>query len=237
VSKSHDILLNGFGLCLIVFFCIMASAQASDVEKGAVKQTDLCSPKSMTICGIPFALQPSSLGSVLTLHLPDRFVRQTVMVQCASHRNGFYYVLVNDSQQLCEQRTCKAASVMVCDTPLPVTQEMQIGKTAQIIVPQSLLAESKKRIASSFEVKCTMQNGSPQLAVVNTIGLSCNDFPCEPATLRICNDSVHVEPTSELGRVLQLVTQNKYPVTVQCVASGGQRPVYKVVDSSRVMCE
>ena len=79
-----------------------------------------------------------------------------------------------------------------------------------------------------------MSGDDPELRVVNTAGLSCNDFPCVAGTLDVCGEKVVIDSNAELGQSLQVIVRGNYPVTIQCLASGGNRPTYTVTDSTNV---
>jgi len=236
VFDRNHILPFVLGAILVVAGHVpLAQGYTFDADRRAA--SDFCFANTVNICGDNYMLSPGPLGSMITVTMPDRFVRSMAMVQCVNNGGASYYSILQDAQPLCALKTCKPANVNVCGAMVPVEQEMQVGDGGKVSVPPDLLAESKKGVASTFTIKCELNERLPRYTVVNTSGLSCNNFGCDPVTLRLCRDSVVLGAAAELGQVIKTNSQKGKPVSVQCLASAGQRPVYKVVDSSYLMCD
>ena len=225
-------------LCSVFVFIACGAAHAQVVGgdlAGSYKGS--CAPQVMNICGVSLMATPSPIGSVLTLNLPDRFVNRSVLVQCINKKEHNYYSIMGANQSICALKTCKPAAATVCNVPIPVEQEMQIDEVRKITVPATFLAASRKGVLSSFMVKCNLKDGQGTIETINSAGLSCNDFPCDPTVIKLCNQTVSMKDYGELGQVIKTASDQQKPVTVQCLGSVGNRPVYQITDSTQLGCE
>jgi hypothetical protein len=244
---QHALILGLFACCL----ASDAQAQSTSIsisQTGVITQGSqnpvasrfsqgYCRAGTMPICGIQFNMPQSYPGLTTKLDLPARFANDSLSVQCIVDRTGANYQVIGDLKSLCALKPCKPAAVNVCNALIPVEIESALGTEHKVTIPASFLSGSRKSVLSTFNVKCSIDSEIPHYEVTNTSGVSCNDFPCEPTVLRICNNSVRISSYAELGQVIQTQTDKQQPVTVQCLGSGGNRPVYQITDRSQAVCK
>ncbi len=225
-----------YSTLLLLSFPIIVMAEPVSVQAEPISNT-FCGHTSMRICGITFTAQPGPIGTLLTFHLPEKYVIRTATVQCIGDHGRAYYKLLNDDVTSCALRTCRPGAVTLCNTSCDIPVESHIGDVVETKIPPEILIASAASSQPGFSSECRLVNGIERYQVTGTSGVSCNAFPCQPATLTICGEAVAIPTASEMGAVLQAVTNNNQPVTVQCIGSGGNRPTYQITDSSAVTCE
>lgn len=197
----------------------------------------LCGGMVLSVCDEPLAVPALVVGETATLTLPAKYVNRKVMVQCIKKHDAVYpHIIQNVDAAFCSLKTCKFSSVSLCGGEMPLAGEMQVDTRKKIAVPAELLVTSKPSRFTDpwFEAACVMSGDDPELRVVNTAGMSCNDFPCLAGTLDVCGEKVALSRDAALGESLQVMTEGNHPVTVQCLASGGNRPTYMVTDATNV---
>ena len=196
-----------------------------------------CGQATFRICGLDFIAPPGSAGNLLSFDLPEKYAIRTATVQCVFDSGTGYYKLINEDVASCVLRTCKPGAVTICNTSFDIKTEAHIGTIVKTEIPPSYLIASAAASPPSFSTECRLVKGVEQYEVTDASGVSCNIFPCQPATLNICGSTVTLASPAEMGAVIQAMTNDREPVTVQCLGSGGNRPVYQITDSSAVTCD
>ena len=138
-----------------------------------------------------------------------------------------YYAALNGTSINCALKTCDLGQANVCGVSVPIQAHASVDDVVSVNVPPRLLALSAS--AQQFSARCDIMNGLPQYGLADASTVSCNAFSCQPATLNVCGSSVALSTPSELGTVIQAVTDNNNSVTVQCFGSDGLAPHYQVV--------
>lgn len=224
----------------VAAFALLAAGFAQDAAANPPIQhgRDFCAASTLNVCGALLAVNSSQPAGIINVQMPEQFVVRSMMVQCVVGPNGAYYTILQPSANMCELKKCKAGSqVNVCGDVLDVAKEAHIGEVVKIQVPKEKLALSKKHITATFTARCNLHDGGAEYDVLNTAGLSCNDFGCEPESLKVCGEVVNVREPGELGDRIDVLTNNKNKVKVECLASGGKRPAYVVIDRDGGVCD
>lgn len=136
------------------------------------------------------------------------------------------------------QSSCNGGTLPVCGIPIPMPATTSVDNTAEVHVPSNLLGDASKSL--SFTVTCVDNgNGGASYQAVNMQGISCNAFPCQASTVRLCDVSIAVPAGAPLGGLVHLsipTPNGAQPFTVQCVGKEGGTPIYQISDHSAVSC-
>lgn len=225
---NHRLLISIAPLTLCLLSLSPLPSYAASPQKLDGFQPDLCTSTPMQICGVQFMIQPGTLGTIQTVTLPSRFQNRYASVQCISSRGRFYYRLADGAN--CALKTCEPGNVSLCNVAIPVASRMQIGDTVKVSIPTDLLNKEHAGSAPAFTARCIIDGETPEYKVDNAANISCNTFACKPNALEVCGSKVEITESAKLGTVMNLKTQSNIPVTVQCLASGGNAPVFTVTD-------
>jgi hypothetical protein len=116
-----------------------------------------------------------------------------------------------------------------------------LGNTATVHVPPQLLGDSvAKNPNLTFTAECVDSgNDTASYRVANMQGISCNAFPCQTSSVRLCDTSIPVPGGTPLGGVVHMSMPAPFaadPFTVQCIGTEGNPPVYQITDNKSVSC-
>jgi hypothetical protein len=136
------------------------------------------------------------------------------------------------------QATCSGGVLPICGILIPMPATTSVGNTAEVHVPPDLLGDTAKTF--SFTVECVDNgNGGAAYQAVNINNISCNVFPCQTSTVRLCDTNIQVNGGTPLGGIVRMtmpLPTAAQPFTVQCVGKEGGPPVYQISDHSAVTC-
>lgn len=134
------------------------------------------------------------------------------------------------------QSTCSGGTLPVCGVPIPMPATTSVGNTAEVHVPPALLSDATKSL--TFTVQCTDNGyGGAAYALVNVNNISCNAFPCQTSSVRLCDTSIPVDGGTPLGGLVHMTMPGSgQAFTVQCVGKQGGPPSYQISDHSGVAC-
>ena len=220
------------GICVVgvVMLGAVTASAALPSNQAVMAPIGSCPSASLQVCGQNYTAQAGSLGNVQTFSLPDIYKASSFAVQCVTDDRTAYYRVIGDNVN-CDLKTCAPSSVTMCGVTIPVKEEIKLGDRIQESIPSEFLAPSYAAETPRVSALCHMVDGAAHYDLDDQQGLSCNAFLCQPLTLNICNSSVVITHTAELGAVFQEKTADNAPVTVQCLGSEGA-PHYVITDNS-----
>jgi len=136
---------------------------------------------------------------------------------------------------------CEGGSITVCSATIPIPGMTPVGGKATVHVPASVLGGAYDANPNMLiDVQCVGDiYGAVTYQPLDLDRISCDHFPCQASSVRVCDVSVPVPGGTPLGGVVQMNMPTPYvksSFTVQCVGSAGNPPVYQVTDHSAVTC-
>jgi len=136
---------------------------------------------------------------------------------------------------------CRGGSTIVCGAAIPLPDMTPVGDTANVHVPPAVLGDSYSANSDLyFTAECvTDQSGGAAYRVLGVDKISCNSFPCQTSSVRLCDTSVSVPGGTPLGGVIHVTMPPpfaKNSFTVQCAGNLDNPPVYQITDHANVVC-
>lgn len=141
-----------------------------------------------------------------------------------------------------EEIGCHGGSLFVCGVPIGMPDMTRIGDRALVHIPASVLGDSYAANPDlHFTVQCVGgdQRGA-SFRALDADKISCNAFPCQKSTVRLCNASISVPGGTPIGGVVNMTMPSPFTkdgFRVQCVGNGDASPVYQLMDHSAVSCK
>jgi hypothetical protein len=217
-----------------VLFCGSAALAETSADQ-SYSYGNVCSGTNIQICGMQISIPQGNVGFFYTYTLPKRFQAQELIFQCISEwKNAPYYKLNGDPKTMCDLKTCRSGTVSVCGVEVDIKAEISIGKTTKLDFPKGYLATNIENPPDIY-AECKLVDNSGRYEIKDEYKVSCNVFACRPTKLEACNSSIVIPNSANLGAVLQLQTVDHRPVTVQCLSTNAQAPLYTAVDCTGVM--
>jgi hypothetical protein len=203
--------------------------------------TSGCPATFVTVCGQPVPVPAASIGYTIELNVPSPYAHQPFTAQCTDTFGGIYYQIIDSSAVTCAPLRCPPSGVAICGVQIPVNDSVNIGDLTTVTVPPAALSEPSVYNRVTFTAQC-IDNGyaTPFYRIADDSDVSCNVFPCADSVVRLCETSVAIRGGTPMGSVLHLTMPAPFvndPFTVQCVGSGGNPPVYQVIDHQSVTCK
>lgn len=136
---------------------------------------------------------------------------------------------------------CQGGSVSVCGVSIPFPDKTPLDTSVIVHIPADVLGDSYSANSNlNFTVECLDdRNGGASYQAVNVEKISCNAFPCQTSTVRLCDTSVSVPGGAPLGGMVHLTMPppfSKTAFSVECIGSGDNPPVYQITDRAGVSC-
>lgn len=199
-----------------------------------------CVNGSVTICGKSVPAPAGPIGAVANLTVPFPYVPQPFMAQCLAVGGVPAYRIVDATQVSCEVQTCAPSEVTICGARIGILSSVKVGQQIKVQVPSSSLGNAASAYAPEIRARCAEgANGTATYRVENESEISCNQFPCQTANVRLCDTAIEIPGGSPSGSVLTLAMPPPYHpdrFVVQCLGTMGRQPVYQIIDHEGVTC-
>ena len=149
------------------------------------------------------------------------------------------YQVVDQSQITCAPLSCDPQSVPICGHDVQVAGGTRVGDSVNITIPATILSDAVYGGGTLRAVCRDTGDGTPTYHINDLDTVSCNNFTCPEATVRLCNTDIPVRGGAHMGERLQQTMPDPFvadPFTVSCLGSSGRPPIYQLVDVSSVSC-
>ncbi|MER2520029.1 MAG: hypothetical protein ABTQ34_04980 [Bdellovibrionales bacterium] len=199
-----------------------------------------CLNSSVTICGKVVRVPAGPIGAVANLVVPFPHQPQPFTVQCLAVNGTPAYRIVDATEVTCDLQTCPPSDVTLCGAPVNIPTSVKVGGSVKVPVPPSVLANPESGYNLVMRARCAEgPNATAKYRVDNAEDISCNLFPCQTSTVRLCNAAIEVPGGAPLGAVLTLTMPSPFApeqFAVQCLGSMGLPAVYQIIDHEGVSC-
>lgn len=199
----------------------------------------VCIENSVVICNKFVPVSAGYLGDTKTLKVPAPYKHQSFTVQCMNDGGLIQYRIIDQSAVTCEAQICPPSNVSLCGRDIALNGGTPVGNTISTPVPSSLLSNPAAGVPY-IKAQCVDSGDvEPVYQITNASYISCTQFPCPDATVRLCNTQIPIPGGTPLGGVMQVYMPKPFvndPFTVQCIGSNAQPPFYQITDHSLVSC-